>query len=69
MKKEIHPGVLVAVIALVAIGIGAAFFISSSQSGQKVDLKSIDPRDLRDDEPIRRGQPGYRERITDPPTP
>jgi hypothetical protein len=70
MKKEISPAAIIAIIGLVVAGV-AAFFIFGGGGGApaKVDLKTIDPKDLRDEDPIRRGQPGYRERTTDQPTP
>lgn len=70
MKKELSPGIIIAIIGVVVVGI-AAFFIFGGGGGagtEKVDLKKLDPKDLRDEDPIRRGQPGYRERTTDPPT-
>jgi hypothetical protein len=70
MKKEISPGAIVAIIGVLVLAI-AAFFIFGGGGGagtEKVDLKKLDPKDLRDDEPIKRGQPGYRERTTDPVT-
>jgi len=66
MKKEIHPGVIVAVLVLLVGGAIAIFMMSGSTSSEKVDLKSLDPKSLEDPEPIRRGQPGYKERTTDP---
>jgi hypothetical protein len=69
MKKEISPGAIFAIIGVLVVGI-VAFFIfgGGGSSGAKVDLKKLDPKDLRDEDPIKRGQPGYRERITDSPT-
>jgi|GEM_PF-2458762 len=65
--KEIPQGVFIAVVAVVVLIIVGWFIMSGNASSAKVDLKKLDPRDLRDEEPIRRGQPGYRERITDQP--
>lgn len=70
MKKEISPAVIVAIIIAVVAGVGAIYVFGTGAGGPgKVDLKKIDPKDLRDEDPIRRGQPGYRERTTDAPTP
>ena len=70
MKKEISPGAIIAIIGVLVVGIGAFFIFGGGGGGAggKVDLKKIDPKDLRDEDPIKRGQPGYRERITDSPT-
>jgi len=67
MRKEINPIILIVLLVLVVGGAIAAFVVSNNASAAKVDLKKLDPADLRDDEPIKRGQPGYRERITDTP--
>ncbi|MBX3115537.1 MAG: hypothetical protein KF836_13305 [Fimbriimonadaceae bacterium] len=66
MKKEIHPGVIAAVLVLLVGGVIAFFVMSGSPSTEKVDLKTLDPKSLEDPEPIKRGQPGYKERTTDP---
>ncbi len=68
MKKELNPVVVIVAIVVVLAGIVAAVVMNGNAGTQKVDVKKIDPADLRDAEPIKRGQPGYRERITDPPT-
>ncbi len=66
MKKELHPGVIVAVVVVV-LGIAvAAIMMTGNQGSEKVDLKKMDPASLQDNEPIKRGQPGYKERTTDP---
>lgn len=66
MKKEIHPGVLIAVLVLVVGGVVAFFMMQNNTATEKVDIKSLDPKSLEDPEPIKRGQPGYKERTTDP---
>ncbi len=66
MKKEIHPGVFIAVLVLLIGGAVVAFMMSGGASTQKVDVKSLDPAELRDEDPPKRGEPGYRERTTDP---
>ena len=66
MKQEIKPGVIIAVLGVLVVGI-VAFFLISGNGGnpEKIDLTKIDPKLLHDEPPIRRGQPGYRERTTD----
>lgn len=66
MKKEIHPGVIAAVLVLVIGGAIAFFMTRGNPPTEKVDLKTLDPKSLADPEPIKRGQPGYKERTTDP---
>jgi predicted nucleotidyltransferase len=69
MKKEIHPGVFIAVLVLLIGGAIVAFMMSGGGSDtKKVDVKSLDPASLLDEEPPKRGEPGYRERTTDPVT-
>lgn len=66
MKKELHPGAIIAALVLV---IGAAvgiFMMSGGGSTEKVDVTTLDPKSLEDPEPVKRGQPGYKERTTDP---
>ncbi len=67
MKKEIHPGVIAAILVVVIGGVIAGFMFSGRANSQKVDIKSLSKEDLSDPEPARRGDPGYRERTTDPP--
>lgn len=66
MKKEIHPGVIAAVAVLLIGGLIAFFMSQGSAPSEKVDVKTLDPQSLRDPEPIKRGEPGYKERTTDP---
>jgi len=66
MKKEIHPGVIVAVIVLILAVVVGIFMTTSNQGTEKVDIKQLDPKSLEDGEPIKRGEPGYKERTTDP---
>lgn len=66
MKKEIHPGFTIAALVLV-VGVAIGFFVMNSGGAtKKVDVYSLDREDLRDPEPVKRGQPGYKERTTDP---
>ena len=66
MKKEIHPGVFIAVLVLLIGGAVVAFMMSGAGATDKVDIKTLDPSEFKDEDPPRRGEPGYRERITDP---
>lgn len=67
MKKELPTGLIIAaVIALLAI-VTFVFIKQTSAPSDKVDVRKLDPKDLKDEDPVRRGQPGYQERITDPP--
>lgn len=64
MKSEIKPGVIIAIIAVVVVLIAIFFVVGSGGVGgsEKLDIKKIDPKILRDADPPRRGQPGYQER-------
>ena len=64
MKSEIKPGVIAAVvIALVVVIAGVYAFAGGGLGGpEKIDIKKLDPKELRDENPPRRGDPNYRER-------
>lgn len=66
MKKEIHPAAIVAVLVLVLGGIIAGFALNGRVSSQKVDIRTLSPEELEDPDPVRRGDPGYTERIQNP---
>ena len=66
MKKELPQGAVIGVIVLVVVIVGAWFFMSTRESTEKIDLKTVD---MKDEDPPRPGQPGYKERTTDPVTP
>lgn len=68
MKKEVSPAVLIVVIVVaLVILVGGGLLATGSLGGPKpVSPKELSPEELRDDDPPRRGQPGYRERTTDP---
>ncbi|MBL8059537.1 MAG: hypothetical protein JNK63_02345 [Chthonomonas sp.] len=63
-KKELHPAAIWGAIGLLVVIIGGWFFASTRESTEMVDPKTVD---LKDEDPPRPGQPGYRERLTDPP--
>jgi len=66
-KKEINPAIAITIIvAIVVIGVGAFWFATNPSPG-KVDLSTKTQADLEDLDPPKPGQPGYRERLTDPP--
>ncbi len=64
MKKEIPQGAVIGAIGLVVVIVAAWFFLGTQAPTGKVDLQEVD---LKDEEPLKPGQPGYRERTTDPP--
>ena len=66
MKKELPQGAVIGAIVLVVVIVGAWFFMSTRESTEKIDLKTVD---MKDEDPPRPGQPGYKERTTDPVTP
>lgn len=66
MKKELPQGAVIGAIVLVVVIVGAWFFLSTRESTEKIDLKTVD---MKDEDPPRPGQPGYKERTTDPVTP
>ena len=66
--KEISPvaagGVIVGILAVA----GIAYMVFTNQAAPKpVDIKNIPPGTNFDPNPKMPGQPGYRERTTDPP--
>jgi hypothetical protein len=69
MKKEIDPKLAFVGLGLVVVLVSAFFFIRSSQQPAQVDVKNLPREEIEDVDPPKRGQPGYRERITDPPAP
>jgi hypothetical protein len=70
MKKEVSQPVMIGILVVLAILLVGGFIIANGGiGGQKpVSPKDLSPEELRDDEPPRRGQPGYKERIDDPAT-
>ncbi len=63
--KAVHPAVLV-LVGLVVVGVIAGFVMSMNPRPKQVDLTKVTKADLEDRDPPHRGQPGYRERTTDP---
>lgn len=53
MKKEIPPAAIIAIIALLLVGVVAAILVSQNSAGEKVDIKTLSPEDLRDPDPPR----------------
>lgn len=66
MKQEVKPGIVIAIVAVLVLGVAAYFIFGGGGQPDVIDIKKIDPKILRDDPPPRRGEPGYRERTTDP---
>lgn len=63
-NKEIPPAAFIGAIVLLLLIVGGWYFMSTRESTQKIDLKTVD---TKDEDPPRPGQPGYRERTTDAP--
>ena len=64
-NKEVNPTVLV-VVGLLLVAVCVGIFMSMNPAPQKLDLTKVSKEDLEDRDPPKRGQPGYRERLTDP---
>ncbi|MBW7929132.1 MAG: hypothetical protein H3C58_13820 [Fimbriimonadaceae bacterium] len=67
MKSQLSPVVVWVIIGLVVVVAGFFVWRATDPPAQKVDLTKVTKEDLEDPDPPKRGQPGYRERITDPP--
>ena len=65
--KDIDPKVAVGVIAAIVIVAGTVYWMSGSVSSKKVEVTAPPTGEGFDPTPIRPGQPGYRQRTTDPP--
>ncbi len=65
MKKEVSQPVMIGVLVVLAILLIGGFIAANGGIGgpKPVSTKELTPEELRDDEPLRRGQPGYKERI------
>lgn len=68
MKNGINPAVGWTVVVVAVVAIVAGFFWFTSPRTEKLDVTKVTPEQLEDRDPPKRGQPGYRERTTDPPT-
>lgn len=70
MKKEINQPVVIGILVVLAILLVGGFIVANGGIGGQPPVKASDlsPEELRDDEPPRRGQPGYKERIDEPAT-
>ena len=69
MKKEIDPKVgfgIGGAILLLLILVG---YFALNRGPAKIDVSNVPVAERADADPIHPGQPGYRERITDPPAP
>ncbi|MCC6686982.1 MAG: hypothetical protein IT205_08330 [Fimbriimonadaceae bacterium] len=63
-KKELHPAAVWGAIGLLVVLIGGWFYMSTKGSSEMVDKTKVD---MKDEDPPRPGQPGYRQRTTDAP--
>lgn len=68
MKNTISPGIGWAIVAVVVVLAGAGYWYFSSPRPESLDVTKVTQEQLEDRDPPKRGQPGYRERTTDPPT-
>lgn len=66
--NSISPTVGWSIVAVLVVLAVVGFFYFTSPRPEEVDLTKVTPEQLEDRDPPRRGQPGYRERITDPPS-
>lgn len=64
MKKEVSQPVMIGILVVLGILLVGGFIVANGGIGgpPPVSPKELTPEELRDDEPARRGQPGYRER-------
>ncbi|HRK22761.1 MAG TPA: hypothetical protein PLX06_13180 [Fimbriimonadaceae bacterium] len=67
--NAINPVVGWSIVAVLVVLAVVGFFYFTNPKPDQVDLTKISKEDLEDRDPPKRGQPGYRERITDPPAP
>lgn len=65
--KEIPPAVFIGVIVFLVVVVVGWFSLTQFRSVTPLKVSQLDPKDLADEDPPKRGQPGYRERTTDPP--
>lgn len=65
MKKEVSQPMMIGILVVLAIVLVGGFIVANGGIGgpKPVSPKELSPEELRDDEPPRRGQPGYKERI------
>lgn len=67
MKNPLSPAVVWAIIVALVLVAGVGFWLATRDNTPQVDLTKVTKEELEDPDPPKRGQPGYRERITDPP--
>lgn len=63
-KSDLHPGLVWGALAILIILIGGWFFMGTRGATEMVDKSKVD---MVDGPSVLPGQPGYRERTTDPP--
>lgn len=67
--NSISPAVGWSIVAVLVILVVAGFFYFTAPKTEPLDLSKVTKEQIEDPDPPKRGQPGYRERITDPPAP
>lgn len=68
MKKEIDPKIAAIAGVLLLLILGGGYFLMSRGPAPE-NVSNLSKDQLEDKDPPHRGQPGYRERITDTPVP
>lgn len=67
-NASLSPTAVWSILIVLVVAAAVGFWYFTSPTPQKVDLTQVKPEQLEDKDPPHRGQPGYRERITDPPS-
>jgi flagellar basal body-associated protein FliL len=68
MKKELSPAAVWSIIAILVVGAAVAFWWFTTPHVKAETKTAATREEMEDPDPPKRGQPGYRERITDPPS-
>lgn len=67
-NATLSPAAGWSIVAVLVVLVVAGFFYFTAPKTEPLDLSKVTPEQLEDKDPPHRGQPGYRERTTDPPT-
>jgi len=68
-NATLSPAVGWSIVAVLVILVVGGFFYFTSTKTEPLDLSKVTKEEIEDPDPPKRGQPGYRERTTDPPNP